>query len=226
MLVAGFEAQKRYGTNYAVAGKDGVHPDWSGQLIMAYAFLEALGLDGDLGTFTVDLAGGKALASGGHEVVAFQDGELQIKSRRYAFCAAGGDVAQDNSIRSGMTLVPFNAELNRLLLVVKNGTAKSYRITWGKETRNYPAEQLAKGVNLAEDFAVNPFSDTFAKVDAAVAAKQNYETRQIKDLFHGPEGRTDPEMTAALTEKVRAPLAEAIRAAFVPVTHSIKIVAE
>jgi hypothetical protein len=33
-------------------------------------------------------------------------------------------------------------------------------------------------------------------------------------------------MTAALTEKVRAPLAEAIQAAFVPVTHTIRIVAE
>jgi hypothetical protein len=174
----------------------------------------------------VDLAGGKALASGGHEVVAFKDGELQVTSRRYPFCAAAGDVTKDNSIRSGMTLVPFNAELNRLLLVVQNGTAKSYQVTWGKETKSYPAEQLAKGVNLAEDFVVNPFSIAFKKVDEEIAAKQNYETRQIKDLFHGPEGHADLEMTAALTEKVRAPLAEAIQAAFVPVTHTIRIVAE
>jgi hypothetical protein len=226
MLLAGFEAQKKYGADYAVPGKDGVHPDWAGQLIMAYAFLKAFGLDGELGTFTVDLAGGKALASGGHEVVAFKDGELQVTSRRYPFCAAAGDVTKDNSIRSGMTLVPFNAELNRLLLVVQNGTAKSYQVTWGKETKSYPAEQLAKGVNLAEDFVVNPFSIAFKKVDEEIAAKQNYETRQIKDLFHGPEGHADLEMTAALTEKVRAPLAEAIQAAFVPVTHTIRIVAE
>ena len=173
MLLAGFEAQKKYGADYAVPGKDGVHPDWAGQLIMAYAFLKAFGLDGELGTFTVDLAGGKALASGGHEVVAFKDGELQVTSRRYPFCAAAGDVTKDNSIRSGMTLVPFNAELNRLLLVVQNGTAKSYQVTWGKETKSYPAEQLAKGVNLAEDFVVNPFSIAFKKVDEEIAAKQN-----------------------------------------------------
>jgi hypothetical protein len=226
MLVAGFEAQKKYGAEYAVAGKDGVHPDWAGQLIMAYAFLKALGLDGDLGTFTVDLGQGKAVASAGHEVVGFKDGELQITSRRYPFCAAGADVTHDNSIRSGMTLVPFNVELNRLLLVVKNGPAKSYKVTWGKETRSYPAEQLAKGVNLAEDFAANPFSEAFAKVEAAVAAKQGYETRQIKDLFHGPEGHADQEMTTVLTEKVRAPLAETIKTVFVPVTHTITIVAE
>ena len=226
MLVAGFEAQEKYGADYAVPGKDGVHPGWAGHVIMAYAFLKAFGLDGDLGTFTVDLAQGKAQASEGHEIVTFKEGELKITSRRYPFCTAAGDITKDNSIRSGMTLVPFNAELNRMLLVVRNAAATSYQVTWGQETKRYPAEQLAQGVNLAEDFVVNPFSLAFEKVDGAVAAKQNYETRQIKDLFHGPEGRADPKRTAKLTEKVRTPLARAIRTAVVPVTHTIRIVAE
>ena len=43
MLVGGDEAQKRYGTNYAIAGKDGVHPGWAGSFVMAYAFLKSLG---------------------------------------------------------------------------------------------------------------------------------------------------------------------------------------
>jgi hypothetical protein len=85
---------------------------------------------------------------------------------------------------------------------------------------------LGKGVNLAADFEVNPFSDAFKKVDEAVAAKQNYETRQIKELFHGPEGHADKEMTADLTEKVRSPLAQKIHESFVPVTHKLTIVAE
>jgi hypothetical protein len=130
---------------------------------------------------------------------------------------------KDNSLRSGMTLVPFNADLNRLKLVVTGDSAQNYAVIWGDETRDYSAAQLAVGVNLAEDFAVNPFSTAFAKVDAAVAAKQNYETRQIKELFHGPEGNADAEATAALTEKARQPLATAIVTAFVPVTHTIRI---
>jgi hypothetical protein len=224
MLTAGFAAQK-YGADYAIAGKDGVHPGWAGQLVMAYAFLKALGLDGEIGTFTVDLAKKDAKVSRGHELVSFKDGELRVTSRRYPFCATG-ELNSDNSIRSAMTLVPFNPELNRLMLVVKNGAAKNYQITWGNETKTYSTEILGKGVNLADDFAANPFSEAFAKVDAAVAAKQAYETRQIKDLFHGPEGKADMEATAALTEKVRAPLAAAIQQAFVPVTHTIRIAAE
>jgi lysophospholipase L1-like esterase len=222
MFTAGFTAHQKYGADYAVSGKDGVHPDWAGHVIMAYAFLKAMGLDGNLGTFTVDLGSGKATASSGHTVDSFTNNTLTITSARYPFCATGA-LDKDDSIRSGMTLVPFNAELNRLKLIVTGGTAQNYAVTWGDETRDYSAAQLAAGVNLAEDFAVNPFSAAFAKVDAAVAAKQKYETRQIKELFHGPEGQADADATAALTEKARQPLADAIATAFVPVTHSIQI---
>jgi hypothetical protein len=225
MLTAGYAAREKYGTNYMIAGKDTVHPGWAGHLIMAYAFLRAMGLDGEIGTFTADLSGNQATASLGHEVVSFKDGELQLKSQRYPFCAAG-DPANDNHLRSGMALVPFNAELNRLTFILKNGKAQRYRITWGAHTKAYSAEQLAKGINLAADFEVNPFSEAFAKVDAAVAAKQEYETRQIKTLFHGPEVKLEPATIVNLTERVRTPLAEAIKTAYVPVTHSIRIVPE
>ncbi len=226
MFTTEFAAHQKYGPDYLIAGKDAVHPGWAGHLVMAYAFLKAFDLDGEIGTITVNLGSQKASVSAGHELLAFKDGEVQIKSRRYPFCAAGGDVAKDDNIRSAMTLIPFNQELNRLTLLVKGGTVKNYKVTWGAETKSYSADQLAQGVNLAADFAANPFSEAFAKVDAAVTAKQNYETKQIKQLFHGEEGKVDMAATVALTEQARVPLADAIRQAFVPVTHTIKIAAE
>ncbi len=222
MFTSSFAAHQKYGADYAVSGKDGVHPDWAGHLIMAYAFLKSLGLDGDVGTFIVDLGAGHATATAGHSVDSFTNGTLTVTSRRYPFCATGA-LDKDNSIRSGMTLVPFNAELNRLKLIVTGGLAANYAVTWGDATRDYSAAQLAVGVNLAEDFAANPFSAAFAKVDSAVFEKQKYETRQIKELFHGSEGQADPDGTATVTEKARAPLAAAIATAFVPVTHTIHI---
>ena len=42
---------------YHVAGADGVHPAANGHLIIAYAFLKALGCDGNIGTIKVDLCG-------------------------------------------------------------------------------------------------------------------------------------------------------------------------
>jgi hypothetical protein len=225
MFTAGFEAQKQFGADFAIAGKDGVHPDWAGQAVMAYAFLKALGLDGELGTFTVDLGTGTATATGGHAVDSFKDGTLTVTSRRYPFCATG-EAGKDNSIRAAMGLVPFNQELNRLRLVVKGAPANGCKVTWGDTSKTYSASQLAAGVNLAADFPVNPFSEPFAKVDNAVAAKQAYETRQIKMLFHGDEGRVDMPGTVALTERVRKSFADALPAPLPSVTHTVKLEAQ
>ncbi len=223
MLTLGHVATNRFGTDYAIAGKDAVHPGWAGHVVMAAAFLHALGVDGDLGTFTVDLAAGRASATGGHEVISFANGELALKSSRYPFCAPDGNLADDNSVRSGMALSDFQARFNRMRLVAKNATAGTYRVTWGTETKTFTGGQLAAGINLPVEFVKTPFDEAFQRVDEAVGRKQNYETRQIKSLFHGEEGRVDMEATVALTEKARAPLAAAIRDALVPVTHKLKI---
>jgi GDSL-like Lipase/Acylhydrolase family len=225
MLVQGPEAKRRYGDDYMISGKDGVHPGWAGQLVMAYAFLKAMGLDGDIATITMDLANDQATASAGHRVLSATADSVRIESSRYPFCATGA-LDNDGSIRSGMTLVPFNEELNRFMLVVKNAEAGRYRVTWGDTSKAYTAAQLTAGVNLAADFVTNPFSEAFKRVDETVANKQAYETRQVKTLFHGPEGRADMDATVTLTEKTRKPLAAAIEAAFVPVQHTIRIEGE
>src|SRR5207248_1082045 len=121
--------------------------------------------------------------SAGHELIAANTGQFQIKSSRYPFCpcepegsatrkypvCGKTDITHDDNIESGMSLVPFNQELNRLTLIVKNGDAKQYRVTWGGGSKTFSAEQLAHGINLSAEFPSNPFSDAFAKVDAAVA---------------------------------------------------------
>jgi lysophospholipase L1-like esterase len=239
MLTAGVQAREKYGADYAISGKDGVHPGWAGHTVMAYAFLKAFGLNGDIGVFSVNLKANTMKVSKGHEVISQKDGEFQIKSSRYPFCACvpetngpptfpvcgSDDVTKDSSIHSAMTLVPFNQELNRLMLVVKNGKGDC-TVTWGAASKSFTSEQLAHGVNLAEEFRQNPFSEAFAKVDSAVAAKQAFETKQIKQIFRSSGAKIDMEGVAAETEKERTPLAEAIHAAFVPVTHVIKIVPE
>jgi hypothetical protein len=222
MYVAQFNARQWYGDAYTLAGKDSVHPGWAGHVVMAYAFLKGLGVPGDIGTFTVDLANNDATVSSGHRLISFNNGALTIESLRYPFCATGSP-SDPNTIRSGMSLVPFNQDLNRLILIVTGGKAANYQVAWGPSSKTYSADQLKKGVNLAADFDVNPFSGAFAAVDQAVAKKQEYETTQIKKRFHGDDGKADMEKTVADTEKERAPLVDAIKQAFVPVTHTITI---
>ena len=166
------------GQNVPVCGTDGVHPGPNGHLVMAYAFLKAMGFDGNLGTITVDLAG-QTEATDGHKVLSAKDGTVELESTRYPFCFPA-DQKNPEGLRNVLAHVPFNQDLNRFTLVVKNLKADSATVTWGKETKTFSKEQLAKGINLAAEFLDNPFCETWAKVDTAIIARQNFETTMIK----------------------------------------------
>ncbi|MFN7772654.1 MAG: SGNH/GDSL hydrolase family protein [Planctomycetota bacterium] len=207
---------------YAVAGKDGIHPGWAGQVIMAFAFLKAMGLDGNLGTIHVDMKNGTASADGKHEIKAYSDGVVTVVSSQYPYCA-NGPIDDDNSIRSGMSLIPFSESLNRFLLKVVGTNGKQVRVTWGDSVQVFSSDEAAQGIRLADRFEKNPFSPYFDKIDAAVLAKQTYETKQVKQIFHGEAGNKDFAKAVEDTEAERKPLADAIRQAIVPVEHQIKI---
>ncbi len=207
---------------YFVAGNDGIHPNWAGHVIMAWSFLRSMGLDGGIGTITADLDADTASASKGHAIQSFVDGKLVVSSSRYPFCARG-DASSDSSIRSGITLVPFTQDLNRFVLKCNTTGSGRYRVQWGESSREFSSGELAAGIQLPVDFPDNPFCDAFDRVDAAVAAKQAFETTQVKSIFHGAEGKANFEQAVINTEAKRKPLADAIAAAMTPVTHTIEI---
>src|SRR4029078_2614092 len=107
MMDAMTKAKAKYGKEYHVGGGDGVHPDANGHLVMAYAFLKALGCDGDIGKITVDLGPNKATAEHGHKVLSCSDGKVDIESSRYPFCFYGDP--KSTSATTGITeCVPLN----------------------------------------------------------------------------------------------------------------------
>ncbi|MFO0921785.1 MAG: DUF2891 family protein [Pirellulales bacterium] len=207
---------------YEVAGKDGVHPGWAGQVIMAHAFLKSMRLDGNLASFTWDAADNKLTCSEGHTIQSQQSSTFLIQSTRYPFCA-DGPLDRDDSMRSGMTLVPFHHDLNRFQLSIAQPKAKQYRVQWGEYQQVFDAETLLKGINLPEAFPQNPFSTNFEKVSAAVLAKQSFETQQIKQIFRSPKAKENFEAIVAETEKERQRLVDAVKAAVTPVQHSLTL---
>ena len=229
------KAKAKYGHGYNLAGGDGVHPDANGHLVMAYAYLKGLGCSGDIGTITVDLAGNKAEASDGHKIKSVKDGQVEVESSRYPFCFFGGDLKSTGSTRGVLEFLPFNEELNRFKLVV-NGIPgdKTAKVTWGKESKEFSAEQLAKGINLAAEFLDNPFSEPFQKVNGAVSQQQSFETPLVKQLIHdlpayqqaAPEEAASLERIASGLLKKDKQAVDASAAAVVPVTHTIGIEVE
>ncbi len=80
------KSKAKYGDKYRFAGGDGVHPNSNGHLVMAYAFLKALGCHGNIGTITVDLASNQAAATPSHTVDSMSNGKVKLTSTRYPFC--------------------------------------------------------------------------------------------------------------------------------------------
>ena len=77
-------AQAANGPGYWVCGRDGFHPGPNGQLIMAYAFLKALKVDGTVGEIAIDL-GSDAKATPGHKIVSAKSMKIKgiFKKRSY-----------------------------------------------------------------------------------------------------------------------------------------------
>lgn len=228
------KAKAALGDDYPVCGGDGFHPGPNGQLLMAYAFLKALGVDGDIGTITVD-AKGMTTATDSHKVLSSGAGKAELESTRWPFCF-DADPKNANSTRSITPFAPFNQDLNRLTLKVKNLGAAKAKVTWGAVSKDFTREQLEAGVNLAAEFPATPFDAQFAKLVGAVGQKQNFETSMIKGLVtnfrqFANDAKADPELAKAfdtvrtkLQSRQQALDAEA-RKTLVPVKHTLTVTA-
>ena len=218
------KAKAALGEKYLVTGGDGIHPGLNGHLVMAYAFLKALGCDGAIGTITVDLATGNAQGTPGQKIVSSNQGVVQVESSRYPFCLTPetSQIAQ---------FFPFNDELNRYLLVVHGLKTQKAKVTWGTESQEFSAADLEHGINLAAAFPTNPFSESFARVNTLVYEQQTREVILVKLFLHTiPDFKSViPDGTSELDQLVTKGVADdhiffqSVAAQVTPVAHTIKI---
>ncbi len=227
------KAKAKFGKTYHLAGPDGVHPDANGHLVMAYAFLRALGCNGEIGRINVDLGSNHATATDGHKMLSCANGTVELESSRYPFCFYG-DPKTTSATSGVIEFLPFNDELNRFTLTVENAPAEKYKVTWGESSKDFSKAQLAKGINLAAEFIKNPFSKPFRKVDAAVRTQQNYETPLVKKLVTNlpefkqlvPRETADIDQLAVGAIRRDQELFSSAAAAVTPIKHTLMIEAK
>jgi len=221
------KSKAAHGEGYLIA-PDGVHPSPNGHLAMAYAFLKALGVSGDIGTLTIDYTGNRAIGTAGHKVTGYKAGILDVESTRYPFCFSGKIDGTDTLAMSAF--LPFNEELNRFRLVVQRAPARSL-VTWGATTKEFTAAQLAAGINLAAEFPENPFVEPFNAATAKMKEQQAFETVGIKGVLNAiggwrrlmPEGVEHYDGLRSIVTTKSETLRAASRAAVKPVTYQITI---
>jgi len=235
MLDAMVRAKAALGENYDVCGRDGYHPGGNGHLLMAQAFLKGLGIDGQIGTITVDMKG-NAQATEGHKVLSAFNGKIELESVRWPYCFSG-DEKSSGGTRSILPYCTFNQDLNRYILIVKNLAGEKAKVTWGADGKVFTRVELEKGVNLTEHFFVNPFLSEWNNLEKKVLAKQEFEKKLIKEIitrFPDLSSCLDGDKEAdAVIEALRkklmdkhAKLVADVRAAVLPVKHTLVIAAE
>ena len=220
------------GKEYDVCGRDGFHPGNNGQLLMAYAFLKGLGLDGKIGDVDVDLKGPDSVTNG-HKVLSESAGTIELESTRWPFCFQG-DGKSSGSTRSILPFTSFNADLNQFVLKVKGLDSTHATVKWGTSEKKFTRAQLASGVNLATEFPETPFDDAFQKLLDAIASKQNFETYMIKAII--TDFRSLPKEVADHADLKQAiatfrksllasqqQLEAAVQKSLVPVKHTLQI---
>lgn len=222
MLVQGFESRAKYGDSFKLEGNDGVHPGWAGHVMMAAAYLKALGLDGNLGTIELDMEKREATARDGQRAV-FANGTVFLRSERLPFAYEAGDVAKDSTIAAGVALSDFQQRFNRLIFKVSGVQGAQAKVTWGTDTKTFTAAELGRGINLAAEFPNSPLAVAFGKIWQAVGEKQAYETKQIKTIFRSKEAKADREAVAKSSQVEFERLAAALKMASAPVESQIKV---
>ncbi len=132
---------------------------------------------------------GIAEATDGHKVLASSKDFVEVESSRYPFCFSGDPSKPDSNL--GMTeFIPFNNDLNRFKLVLRNLSGKGVKIIWGKNSKTFSAEEAAKGINLAAEFPENPFSQPFADAEAKIGKSKSTKVfSQSSCCIPSPSGR-------------------------------------
>jgi hypothetical protein len=185
------------------------------KVIIAGAFLKALGCDGDLGGVTVDFAANKAEGTFGTKVTGYDDWTVSVEQVRPILYYPGWGT-NDPLFPEAMAQTTFHQNLNRFTLTVKNLPSPRAKIYWSPDSwHDYTKEELANGVNLSADMN----APTTQKFSNFLSCMYGHETntrvsaQAIKDA-------TTPKVSAEPDDDYK----KAVAGVDEPVKYTIKIV--
>ena len=142
--------QQQDDPTHTIVGEDRVHPGEPGHLLMAYELLRSQEMPSEVSTLELDAATGQVI----------QEGNCRVEPDTHTISKTGFSFScQEFSLpfpvseiqRPVMHWVPFQEQLNRQFLTVKNLDAGRYELMIDDvQVATYFSEELASGVNLAE----------------------------------------------------------------------------
>lgn len=163
MCEISLEEQKKDST-FTFCRIDRIHPDNDGQMVMAYLFLKAQGLDGNkVSEFLIDAQSSNVVTHKNCKISKLkkEKNELTFDYLAYALPYPLDSIPRhgwgnQRSQRDAMQLVPFMEEFNQEHFQVINLQKGTYRLTIDNQfIDEISSEQLEDGVNLA-NYPITP----------------------------------------------------------------------
>ncbi|QXV65269.1 SGNH/GDSL hydrolase family protein [Mucilaginibacter sp. 21P] len=143
---------------FSLTPNDRIHPDNDGHMVMAYLFLKDQGLTNKpVADVEVDAANKKVLKADNCKITRLNAnaGDISFdylaKSLPYPLDTVSHGWGNKKRQAEAVKIVPIMQELDREVLTVKNLQAGNYNLLIdGEKIGVWPADQFAKGINLAE----------------------------------------------------------------------------
>lgn len=194
--------------SFSITGPDRIHPGKPGHLVMTYLFLKAQEAPGLVSSIAIDAATGRA---GALENATLSD--LVVSPGKVSFTAteAALPFPVEAAAAPGLSLVPFTTSFNRQLLRISGLAPGNYRLAIDDQpVRDFTAQALAAGVNLAEEKTTPQMLQAQA-VRAAMDRKWDAVAKQriiaYIESYAWPDAPR-PFVAATMTEKAKARLAK------------------
>jgi RNase H-fold protein (predicted Holliday junction resolvase) len=185
------------------------------KVVIAGAFLKALGCDGDIGGVTLDLATNQAQGEFGTKVTGYNDWTVSAEQVRPLLYYPGFGTG-DPLYPTAMAQTTFNHDLNRFTLTVKNLPSPRAKIYWSQDYwHDYTAAELARGVNLSADMS----GPTVQKFSNMLSAMYGHET-DFRVSAQAIKDNTTPKVNAMADDNYKKAIADAAT----PIEYTIKIV--
>jgi len=172
MLAINQEWQKT-DTNFSLTPNDRIHPDYDGHLVMAYLFLKTQGLaNKPVADFTVNAGNKKVSKAVNCSItnVLGTNSDLSFNYLAYSLpypldttAVNVGGWGGHRRQSDGTKYVPFMKEFDNETLTVKDLKKGTYKLVMdGQEIGQWTSEELAGGINLAEQVYTPEYQQAIA----------------------------------------------------------------
>ncbi|MES1167439.1 MAG: SGNH/GDSL hydrolase family protein [Pseudomonadota bacterium] len=198
------QARQTKDPKFTMVGPDRIHPGPAGHLALAYLFLRAQGASADVARLSIDASTAKVTGS-----VRGSASNVRAPGAGLTFTWAERALPFpiDPACAPALDWVPFTAELNQEVLQVAKLKPGRYVLSIdGVEIHTYSADELAQGVNLAEETKTPQYQQAI-EVLHLMNTRTKLVSTMLRSLAH-VEHQSAPDVAHPVTLEQMKPYLE------------------